>query len=85
MPIDDMHNLSDDKNADDTLYAHQVGNMVMDLPSDLSETLLLVAKEGFSYKEVAASLNIPIGTVMSRIHRARSMLSDALQAKGDAI
>lgn len=85
MPIDEMHNLSDDKNADDTLYANQVGKMVMDLPSDLSETLLLVAKEGFSYKEVAASLNIPIGTVMSRVHRARSLLNDALQAKGEAI
>lgn len=85
MPIDEMHNLSDDKNADDTLYANQVGKMVMDLPSDLSETLRLVAKEGFSYKEVAASLNIPIGTVMSRVHRARSLLNDALQAKGEAI
>jgi RNA polymerase sigma-70 factor (ECF subfamily) len=41
--------------------------------------LLLWAVEGFSYKEIADALNVPIGTVMSRLHRIRAKLAERLQ------
>jgi len=49
------------------------------LSDDQRETLLLTAVEGFSYQETADILKIPIGTVMSRISRARSALAERLE------
>lgn len=51
-----------------------------ELPQDYQTVLLLWAVEDFSYKEIAESLEIPIGTVMSRLHRARQKLADALRS-----
>ncbi|KPL48428.1 RNA polymerase sigma70 [Xanthomonas axonopodis] len=44
------------------------------LPPEQRALLLLVSVEGFSYREVADTLSIPIGTVMSRLSRARERL-----------
>jgi RNA polymerase sigma-70 factor (ECF subfamily) len=52
------------------------------LPDDQRETLLLVVLEGVSYEEAASILGIPIGTVMSRLSRARAALR-ALTGTGD--
>lgn len=46
-----------------------------DLPSEQREALLLVAVEGFSYRDAADILEIPIGTLTSRIARAREALA----------
>lgn len=51
------------------------------LPSGFSEVLLLVAVEGYSYVEAAELLDLPKGTVMSRIHRARQILAEELGRK----
>lgn len=48
------------------------------LPDDQRKALLLTAVEGFSYRETADILGVPVGTVMSRIWRARVALSDNL-------
>lgn len=54
------------------------------LPSELSTILLLVSVEGYSYSEAADLLEIPVGTVMSRMHRARRVLAKQLEeTKGD--
>lgn len=45
------------------------------LPDDQRLALLLVAVEGFSYAEAAETLDIPIGTVLSRVSRARRTLA----------
>lgn len=65
-------------NADETLTAKQVQGKVADLDVDLAQPLMLVCAEGYSYREVADLLGIPIGTVMSRIHRARKELVSRL-------
>ena len=60
------------------LAAKQLRLKVADLDENLSQPLLLVCAEGYSYREVSELLDIPIGTVMSRIHRARRQLSSRL-------
>src|SRR3954454_16825120 len=48
------------------------------LPEQFRIAVLLADVEGFSYKEIADILDIPIGTVMSRLHRGRKALQKAL-------
>jgi RNA polymerase sigma-70 factor (ECF subfamily) len=56
------------------------------LPDNFRMPVLLADVEGFSYKEIAEMLDIPIGTVMSRLHRGRKALQRKLwnvaEAKG---
>jgi RNA polymerase sigma-70 factor (ECF subfamily) len=64
--------------ADEVLTAKQVRRKVADLDPELAQPLMLVCAEGYSYQEVSELLGIPIGTVMSRIHRARKLLVSRL-------
>jgi RNA polymerase sigma-70 factor (ECF subfamily) len=48
------------------------------LPETFRLAVLLADVEGFSYKEIAEITEVPIGTVMSRIHRGRRALQKAL-------
>ncbi len=49
------------------------------LPEEYQAVMHLWAIEEFSYKEIADALEIPVGTVMSRLHRARGRLSEQLR------
>lgn len=49
-----------------------------DLPDHYREVLLLWAIEGLKYREIADVLDVPLGTIMSRLHRARNILSQQL-------
>jgi RNA polymerase sigma-70 factor, ECF subfamily len=53
------------------------------LPPDFREVLVLYEFEGWSYKEMASALNVPIGTVMSRLSRARRRLQEAISELQD--
>ncbi|NQV07376.1 sigma-70 family RNA polymerase sigma factor [bacterium] len=48
------------------------------LPDNFKIPVLLADVEGFSYKEIAEIMDVPIGTVMSRLHRGRKALQKAL-------
>jgi len=50
-----------------------------ELPGEYQTTLLLWAVEELSYKEIADALEVPVGTVMSRLHRAKQRISQLLQ------
>ena len=52
------------------------------LPLEFREALVLRELEGLSYKEIAEIAEVPLGTVMSRIARARRQLQNALTLKG---
>jgi RNA polymerase sigma-70 factor (ECF subfamily) len=56
----------------------EVKDAVEALPEQFRLAVLLADVEGFSYKEIAEILDIPIGTVMSRLHRGRKALQKAL-------
>jgi RNA polymerase sigma-70 factor, ECF subfamily len=56
----------------------EVKQALEDLPENFRLPVLLADVEGFSYKEIADILDIPIGTVMSRLHRGRKAMQRAL-------
>lgn len=85
--IDPMDaNLSDNGKAASApaarLMLGQVETAIAALPDDQRVVLSLIALEGHSYKEVAAMLEIPIGTVMSRLSRARDRLAPLASSQG---
>jgi RNA polymerase sigma-70 factor, ECF subfamily len=51
------------------------------LPDDQRQVLLLIAVEGFQYDEVARMLDVPTGTIMSRLSRARDRLRDFIEGR----
>lgn len=63
---------------DDRAALERVGAVVAALPDGERDALLLFAWEGLSYAEIAVALDIPVGTVRSRIHRARSRITATL-------
>ena len=62
--------------------AENVDRAVQTLPSELRATLLLRAVEGMSYKDIASAMGVKIGTVMSRLSRARERVLDVLEPVG---
>jgi RNA polymerase sigma-70 factor, ECF subfamily len=62
----------------DMFTDNEVRQAIEDLPENFRIPVLLADVEGFSYKEIAEMLEIPIGTVMSRLHRGRKALQKAL-------
>jgi RNA polymerase sigma-70 factor, ECF subfamily len=62
----------------DVLTEGEVREAVESLPEQFRLAVLLADVEGFSYKEIAEILDIPIGTVMSRLHRGRRALQKRL-------
>lgn len=55
------------------------------LSEDQREVLLLVTVEGFSYKEVGEIMGIPLGTVMSRLSRARKTLQELMNGEKQTV
>jgi RNA polymerase sigma-70 factor (ECF subfamily) len=82
-----------DEERDDTLASYQdlreemfenlmgdeVTNAINSLPVDSRTVILLCDIEGFSYEEIAKIIDVPVGTVRSRLHRSRNMLKKKLQ------
>jgi len=67
---------------EEEILAHSLDAPIEDalraLPEEYRSVLLLAVVEGFSYREIAATLDCPMGTVMSRLHRARKHMKSRL-------
>lgn len=70
------------RSAEDELMDHftdeEVKGALESLPEQFRLPVLMADVEGFSYKEIAEITDVPIGTVMSRLHRGRKALQKAL-------
>jgi RNA polymerase sigma-70 factor (ECF subfamily) len=76
-PISDLGDVAGTGDADPATRIAIVAALA-GLSEEQRQPLLLTAVEGFSYRETAEILDIPIGTVMSRIARARTALAERL-------
>lgn len=72
------HSVDDLESFLHRFVADEVKAAIDDLPEIFRELVVLRDIEGFSYKECAEMLEIPIGTVMSRLHRGRKLLQERL-------
>ena len=61
------------------LIGDEVASALNTLPVDFRTVIILCDLEGFTYEEMAKILDIPIGTVRSRLHRARNSLKEKLE------
>ncbi|HEY5899546.1 MAG TPA: sigma-70 family RNA polymerase sigma factor [Burkholderiales bacterium] len=71
---EEMPELAQNGSQADALLVRDLDRAIGQLPADQRAVLLLVTLEEMSYEEVARTLGIPIGTVMSRLSRAREKL-----------
>lgn len=84
-PIDeDSPELAQRSTQGDGLVVRDLDRSISLLPDEQRAVLLLVALEDMSYEEVARALGIPIGTVMSRLSRAREKLRALMLGQGPA-
>lgn len=58
----------------------RLATAVEQLPETLRSTLMMWAIEDLKYQEIAQVMDVPIGTVMSRLHRARALLRERLES-----
>lgn len=84
--IEDYRDLiSTPAGQDDALRVRDFKRAFAKLPKPFQEVLVVVAVEGFSYDEAAAVLDVPVGTVRSRLSRARDQLKQMVdETSGDA-
>ncbi len=71
--------LSRPPSQEDALHHRDIAHALQELPVDQRSVLLLVTVEDMSYSEAAKVLDIPIGTIMSRLARARERLRRAVE------
>ena len=77
--IDAVSNESPEGNLAGLQIAEAVNNAVNKLPEELSTAVILREMDGLSYEEIAEVMNCPIGTVRSRIFRAREAIAQELR------
>ena len=84
--IDDAFDVSGE-DGEQTTQTHillkEAFTQIEKLPEDQREVLLLICVEELSYKEAAEVLGLPIGTIMSRLARARKKVMREMGIKGD--
>lgn len=81
--FNETDNLTDNNTPESAMasreIAETVNKSIEDLPEDLRTAIVLREIEGMSYEDIAATMNCPIGTVRSRIFRARESIAAKLR------
>jgi len=78
---DELPELPERATQADRLEVRDLDRLLQRLPHEQREVLLLVGVEEFSYQEVASALGVPVGTVMSRLSRARERLRAEMEGR----
>lgn len=81
VPVEETPIADNKPAAEANIFAQDVLNKVQGLPDAQREAVFLVYVEGYSYKDAAEMMDIPIGTVMSRLAAARKRLNILLADK----
>lgn len=71
-----------EKDIYDNLLDDELSEAITSLPEDFRTVVILCDIEGYTYDEIADFIDCPVGTVRSRLHRARKMLYTKLQGYG---
>ena len=79
------HETRQNASQEQTLMYQDVMRKLAKLPDEQRAVLLLIAVEDLSYAEAATVLNIPVGTVMSRLSRAREKLQQELERPSETM
>ena len=81
--FEDTHQVSEEENPETTLLTKEIGvavnTAIESLPEELKVAITLREIEGLSYEEIAEMMECPIGTVRSRIFRARETIAEKLK------
>ena len=77
----DYSRVADNKTSEDILAKETLQKALDKVPFDFRSALVLKEIEGLSYEEISQALKIRLGTVESRIFRARTMLKNLLRRK----
>jgi RNA polymerase sigma-70 factor, ECF subfamily len=84
IPVEDIAStLTAEPNADASLQLRELERAIAALPEEQRQVILLIGLEEMRYEEVAQILDIPIGTVRSRLSRGRDMLRRLMDMKED--
>ena len=75
-------NTSPTKNAEANIFFEDLNKVLRKLDYDQRVVIYLADINEYSYKEIANMLNLPIGTVKSRLHRARQAVREMLTSRG---
>lgn len=77
---------TDTSNMEEQMYRDllddDISKALKDIPEDFRTVIFLCDVEDFTYEEISNMLDIPIGTVRSRLHRGRNLLMDYLASYG---
>ena len=73
--------LSQEQNVERPEVANAIREALQELPDQARTIVIRADIDGWSYKEIAAEMDTPIGTVMSRLHRARKLLQSSLRGQ----
>jgi RNA polymerase sigma-70 factor, ECF subfamily len=85
--LDDLEGLegSVEPEQETNLSVALIANALNSLPPQQREVLVLISLEEMSYKEASEIIGVPIGTIMSRLSRARSYLQSVLEERGTTV
>ena len=75
IPAEDASELISVETGEARFAERELHRKITEMPDELGLVVLVVSVEGYSYKEAAELLDVPVGTVMSRLHRARKQLA----------
>lgn len=81
--FDEIDNLTDNNTPESVLASHEIAStvnaVIEQLPAELRTAIVLREIDGLSYEEIAETMDCPIGTVRSRIFRAREAIAAKLR------
>ena len=85
VPVEDANLVDETSDPEQSVMLNEVIGSVMQLPEAQRATVMLVYVEGYSYRDAAMILDIPVGTVMSRLAVARSKLATTFDGRLEAV